>query len=66
MKTIAERVAELSEEERELHKDLIAECLERETRITENDKVSQKGIKVIRDFCIGGLFMKNVTEWKDD
>ncbi len=62
MKTIAERVAELPEEERELHKDLIAECLDREARITENAKTSQEGIKTIFDF----LFMQNVTEWQKD
>ncbi len=66
MKTIAERVAELPEEERELHKDLIAECLDREARITENAEVSQKGIKYIRDFIIGGLHTQNITEWQKD
>jgi hypothetical protein len=49
MKTIAERVAELPEEERELHKDLIEECLKRESVLEETRKQQEKGLKALTD-----------------
>ena len=53
--TVDELIQAWSPAERELLKDLITECKDREAKIKENSKVSQRLLKAISDHKLGEL-----------